>query len=75
LEKLIALEKIDNLDFLIPEKKQKEIAETITALQIEFTEKIMNSIVIEKTETKCSEEEIRLMKALLVAEMKRKKKN
>ena len=75
LEELIALEKIDNLDLLISEKKQKEIAETITKLQIEFTEKMMNSIVIEKTESKCSEEEIRLMKALLIAEMKRKKKN
>jgi len=75
LEELIALEKIDNLDFLISEKKQKEITETITKLQIEFTEKMMNSIVIEKTESKCSEEEIRLMKSLLIAEMKRKKKN
>ncbi|WNY24323.1 ATP-dependent RNA helicase DbpA [Methanimicrococcus hongohii] len=74
LETLIALGMIDNLDVLIDNQKQKAITETIEKLQIEFTEKLMNSVVIEKTDSKCSEEEIRLMKALLIAEMKKDRK-
>lgn len=74
LEKLIADGKIDNLDVFIGHPKQKAIAATIEKMQIEFTEKLMNSVVIEKTDMKCSEEEIRLMKALMIAEMKRKRK-
>ncbi len=73
LENLIAAGKIDNLDVFIGHEKQEAIIETIEKMQIEFTEKLMNSVVIEKTNTKCSEEEIRLMKALLVAGMKRKR--
>lgn len=74
LETLIADGKIDNLDTLITEKKQNEISEIISKLQIEFTEKLMNSVVIEKADIKCSEEEVRLMKALLVTAMKRNRK-
>lgn len=74
LEMLIAAGKIDNLDILIAHQKQEAITETIEKLQIEFTEKLMNSIVIDKTNVKCSEEEIRLMKALMIAEMKRKRR-
>ncbi|MDL2261477.1 DNA helicase RecQ [Methanimicrococcus sp. OttesenSCG-928-J09] len=74
LEALIAAEKIDNLDLLIADQKQKTITEVIEKLQIEFTEKLMNSVILEKTDTKCSEEEIRLMKALKIAEMKRQRK-
>lgn len=73
LENLIAAGKIDNLDVFIGHEKQEAITETIEKLQIEFTEKLMNSIVIEKMNTKCSEEEIRLMKTLIIAEMKRKR--
>ncbi|WNY28937.1 ATP-dependent RNA helicase DbpA [Methanimicrococcus stummii] len=73
LEALIAAEKIDNLDILIADQKQKEIADTIGKLQIEFTEKLMNSEIIEKTDLKLSEEEVRLMKAVMIAEMKRKR--
>ncbi|MCL2141593.1 MAG: helix-turn-helix domain-containing protein, partial [Methanimicrococcus sp.] len=75
LERLILTEKIDNVDFLISDKKQKAISSAMEELQIEFINKLMNSIVIEKTDVKCSEEEIRLMKALMVAEMKRKKQS
>ena len=73
LEALIAAGKIDNVDFLISEKVQKEISGVIAKLQIEFTEKLMNSIVIEKSDIRCSEEEVRIVKALLIAEMKRRK--
>jgi ATP-dependent DNA helicase RecQ len=74
LEALIVAEMIDNLDVLIDNQKQKEISDTIQKMQIEFTEELMNSVVIEKTDAQCSEEEVRLMKALLIAEMKRVKK-
>ncbi|MBZ3935810.1 DNA helicase RecQ [Methanimicrococcus blatticola] len=74
LEKLIAADKIDNLDILIGSQKKEAIAEAIEKLQIEFTEKLMNSVVIEKMNVKCSEEEIRLTKALMLAEMKRKRR-
>lgn len=72
LEALIAAGKIDHLDLLIDEGKQKAVFEAIQKLQIEFTEKLMNSIVMEKADVNCSEEEARLMKALFIAEMKRK---
>ena len=74
LETLIAAEKIDNLDILISDSNQKSISSTIENLQIQFLEKLMNSIVIEKSETTCSEEEVRLMKALIIAKMKRNSK-
>ena len=73
LEVLIGAGKIDNIDFLISEMKQKEISDVISRLQIEFTEKLMNSTVIEKSGGKCSEEEVRLMKALLISRMNRRK--
>jgi ATP-dependent DNA helicase RecQ len=74
IEKLILAEKIDNVDFLISEKKQKAISSAMQDLQIEFMSKLMNCAVIEKTDAKCCEEEIRFMKALMIAEMKRKKR-
>ena len=74
LEVLIAAGKIDNLDLLIADKTQKAISDTIETLQIKFLEKMMNSIVIEKTDASCSEEEVRLMKALILARMKRSRK-
>ncbi|MDR0768110.1 MAG: DNA helicase RecQ [Methanosarcinales archaeon] len=74
LEALIAAGMIDNLDVLIDGQKQKAISDAIEKMQIEFTKKLMNSIVIEKADAKCSEEEVRLMKALMIAEMKRTQK-
>ncbi|MDV0444809.1 ATP-dependent RNA helicase DbpA [Methanimicrococcus sp. At1] len=73
LEALIAAGKIDNLDILMTDQKQKAIAGTIEKLQIEFTEKLMNSAITEKTDLKLSDEEVRLMKALMIAEMKRRR--
>ncbi|MDR2944400.1 MAG: DNA helicase RecQ [Methanosarcinales archaeon] len=73
LEKLIAAGEIENLDVFIGPEKQEAITGTIENLQIEFTEKLMNSVVIEKMNMKCSEEEIRLMKAFMIAGMKRKR--
>lgn len=72
-EKLIGGNKIENLNRLVTNQKQNTIMDTIEKLQIEFIEKLSNSAVIEKTNSEISEEEIYLVKAMMIAEMKRRK--
>ena len=71
-EQLIRLGRIDNVDRIIPEAKQESIEKAVRLLTEEFISNLHISAVSERTGLRCSEDEIRIMKALLAERFRKK---